>query len=115
VYSIFPSTQTGWILCLILGVAIPFFGEIQTRWLRWGSNRIATYSYGVYLSHQFCIWFVADILGLWPAWIKMPVLAVLLIGIPISLYYAIEKPMIRIGIRLTERWNTRRVTAAATA
>lgn len=114
-YAIFPYTQTGWILCLILGFAIPSFGEIKTGWLRWISNRIATYSYGIYLSHQFCIWLVADVLSSWPAWIKFPVLAVLLIGIPVALYHAIEKPMIGVGVRVAEKWTTRQVDAAEAA
>jgi peptidoglycan/LPS O-acetylase OafA/YrhL len=96
---------TSWILCLALGLAIPFFGEIQTGWLRWVSHWIATYSYGIYLSHQFCIWLIADVFGRWPGWIKYPLLATLLAGIPIVLYHAIEKPMIGVGVRVAERWT----------
>lgn len=105
VYTIFPFIQTAWILCLILGFAIPLFGEIKAAWVRWLSHWIATYSYGIYLSHQFCIWLVADIFRAWPGWIKFPVLAALLVGIPIVLYHVIERPMIGVGGRVAERWT----------
>ena len=112
-YALRPSTAMGWTLCLLLGFAIPFFGEIRTGWLRVISNRIATYSYGIYLSHQFCIWLVADPLGSWPLWSRILVLIGLLIGVPIVLYHGIEKPMIKVGAGLAEKWKTRNMVAAA--
>lgn len=115
VYVAFPLIQTAWLLCLALGLAIPFFAEIKTVWLRSLSHWIATYSYGIYISHQFCIWFAADILSAWPGWIKFPLLAILLAGIPIILYHAIEKPMISLGANLAKKWGTRYQPAAAVA
>lgn len=105
VYLLAPLNRAAWVLCLILGVAIPYFGEIQTSWLRWTSHWIATYSYGIYLSHQFCIWLVADVFSSWPAWIKFPMLAGLLIAIPIVLYHTVEKPMIAVGISVADWWT----------
>lgn len=115
IYVLSPHTATGWALCLLLGFAVPFFGEIRTAWLRAISNRIATYSYGIYLSHQFCIWFVDDPLSGWPLWSRIMVLAALLIGVPILLYHGIERPMIKVGSRLAEKWRppSRRVPARA--
>ena len=106
-YSIFPGAGTGWTLCLLLGLAIPFFGDIRMGWLRAIANRIATYSYGIYLSHQFCIWFVCDPLGSFPLWCRILVLTGMLIGIPIVLYHVIEKPMIKVGADLAEKWTGR--------
>ena len=116
IYMALPLEFTGWLLCLILGVSIPWFAEIQTHWLRIASNRIATYSYGIYLSHQFCIWFVDDPLKTFSWWLKVPVLVVLLVVAPILLYHFIEKPLIRVGAELADKWSTRkaaRVTIAA--
>lgn len=107
IYVAWPVTSTGWILCLLLGLAIPRFHEIQTGWLRLVSNRIAVYSYGVYLSHQFCIWFVDDPLSSLAVWVKIPVLTLLLIGVPIVLYHSIEQPMMRVGAALAEKWSSR--------
>jgi len=111
-YSILPTSGMGWTLCLLLGIGIPFFGEIQMRWLRAISHRIATYSYGIYLSHQFCIWFVADPMNSFPLWSRILVLTAMLITIPIVLYHAIEKPMIKVGADLAERWSARPMVAA---
>ena len=114
-YALSPHPATGWALCLLLGFAIPFFGEIRTAWLRAISNRIATYSYGIYLSHQFCIWFVDDPLSGFPLWSRIMVLAAMLIGIPILLYHGIERPMIKVGASVAEKWgpHSRRVAARA--
>ncbi len=115
VFAVVPYAPTGWVLCLVLGLAIPFFGEIKTSWLRWTSHHIATYSYGIYLSHQFCIWLAADVIGGWSAWVRFPTLAMLLIGIPIVLYHTIEKPMIGLGMRVADRWSSKGLTAAQPA
>ena len=75
----------GWLLCLLLGVGIPFFEEIQTKWLRFISSRIATYSYGIYVSHQFCIWFALGELAGRPVWLRAGVLLGSLVLVPILL------------------------------
>ncbi len=105
VYVVVPNVFAGWILCLVLGNAIPFFGEITTSWLRWISHQIATYSYGIYLSHQFAIWFVSDRMGSFPVWSRVAMLIVLLTSLPVALYHLIEKPMIRIGVRVAEKYT----------
>ena len=114
-YAMNPHTGTGWALCLLLGFAIPFFGEIRTPWLRVISNRIATYSYGIYLSHQFCIWFVDGPLSAFPLWSRIIVLGAMLIALPILLYHAIERPMIKVGARLADKLEPRRRPVAARA
>ena len=95
-----PGELLGGVLCLVLGWSIPFFGEIRSTWLRIVANRIATYSYGIYLSHQFCIWFALDMLARYSAWVKMTVLIGSLVLLPIVLYHTIEYPMIRLGVRV---------------
>ncbi len=111
-YVAHPSSAVGWVLCLLLGFSIPYFGEIKTAWLRAGSHWIATYSYGIYLSHQFCIWLVADPMASLPLWSRIVVLIGLLIGIPVALYHGIEKPMIKVGADLAERWTARPIAPA---
>jgi peptidoglycan/LPS O-acetylase OafA/YrhL len=110
-----PTLQMGWVLCLILGLLIPFFHEIQSRPIRLISNRIATYSYGIYISHQFCIWFALGILASRPLWLRVGVLCLSLVLVPILLYHAIEKPMILLGIRLVTRLRDKEPEAMAVA
>jgi len=114
-YVLIPHAVVGWTLCLLLGIAIPCFGEITTPWLRWISRRIATYSYGIYLSHQFAIWFVSDRMGSFPIWSRTAVLVVFLVGLPVALYHGIEKPMIKIGVRAAEKWSAKHAAVSAVA
>jgi peptidoglycan/LPS O-acetylase OafA/YrhL len=99
-FATYPRTPMGWGLCLLLGLLIPSFAETPVPWLRWIANRIATYSYGIYLSHQFCIWIAFGVLASYSLWFRIPVLIASLIALPVLLYYTIEKPMIQIGGRL---------------
>ncbi|MGA2004381.1 MAG: acyltransferase [Terriglobales bacterium] len=107
-----PVLSTGWILCMLLGLMIPHFREIQLPWLRWISNRIATYSYGIYLSHQFSLWIAFGPLAGRSLALRIPVLVVMLISLPVIFYHAIEKPMIKVGVRLAARISNPPASAA---
>jgi peptidoglycan/LPS O-acetylase OafA/YrhL len=109
-FTIDPVMPMGWALCLVLGLLIPFFREIQTKSIRAVSNRIATYSYGIYIPHQFCIWFALGVLAARPVWLRVGVLSTSLVVLPMILYHGIEEPMILAGIHLASRWREK-VTA----
>jgi peptidoglycan/LPS O-acetylase OafA/YrhL len=110
-FTLNPVLSMGCVLCLILGLAIPLFREIETRWVRTASNRIATYSYGIYISHQFCIWFALGVLAARPLWVRIGVLTTSLIILPVVLYHGLESPMIRVGIRLARSGGKKSVSA----
>jgi peptidoglycan/LPS O-acetylase OafA/YrhL len=114
-FTVYPAVPMGWVLCLLLGILIPSFAEIPIVWLRWISNRIATYSYGIYLTHQFCIWIGFGVLATHSVWLRIPALAVLLVGLPVLVYHAIEKPMIDVGVRLASKLSGPRADAGAAA
>lgn len=105
VFTISSATITGYVLCLTLGLLIPSFAEISTSWLRVASKNIATYSYGIYLSHQFCIWFALGFLGSHSLWLKIPTLVGLIVVVPVILFHTIEKPMIQVGTKLARKWS----------
>ena len=92
-----PSRRVGGIACLLLGFGIPFFKEITFRPLKFVANRIATYSYGIYLGHAFFIWWA---LTEHNSWILFWLLWLI---IPVVLYHAFERPAIEVGRRLAER------------
>ena len=114
-FTVNPVLPMGWALCLVLGLLIPFFREIQTKSIRIISNRIATYSYGIYISHQFCIWFALGVLAARPVWLRLGVLSTSLGVLPILLYNGIEKPMIQIGMRLAGHGREKEVAALEVA
>jgi peptidoglycan/LPS O-acetylase OafA/YrhL len=114
-FALNPVLPMGWALCLILGLLIPYFGEIQNQSVRKASNRIATYSYGIYISHQFCIWFALGVLARRPVWLRLGVLSTSLVVVPILLYHGIEKPMIQLGKRIAMARNATVVPAELVA
>lgn len=114
-FTLKPVLETGWFLCLLLGLGIPFFQEIKSRWLRTASQQIATYSYGIYISHQFCIWFALGALAAWPVWARVGVLITSLVIAPVALYHAVESPLIQVGKRLAERSTEKRTVELAAA
>jgi peptidoglycan/LPS O-acetylase OafA/YrhL len=96
------SPRTQWVICLLLGVAVPFFSRISTSWLVAPSHFIAKYSYGIYLTHFFCIWFAFERLGKLPALVKTTVFVALAAGLPVLFYHLLEEPMIRVGKRVAK-------------
>ena len=93
-YSQYASWRTGAELCLLLGITIPLFKELTFRPLTFISNRIATYSYGIYLAQSFCIWFGFKHHHSWMIFVPTMVM------VPIVLYHALEHPAIKLGRRL---------------
>jgi peptidoglycan/LPS O-acetylase OafA/YrhL len=114
-FTLKPTLESGWFLCLLLGLGIPFFQEIQSVWLRTVSHRIATYSYGIYVSHQFCIWFALTVLAGWPLWARIGTLISSLLIVPIMLYHGLEKPMIAVGVRLVDPRDRKDIEIPAAA
>jgi peptidoglycan/LPS O-acetylase OafA/YrhL len=91
-----------WCICFLLGVAIPYFQEITSKWLRLTSHTIAQYSFGIYLLHGPAMWISFKVLpirtaGRWAA------LAILSVGLPAIAYHVIELPAIEAGRTLAQR------------
>ena len=107
VFTLHPVFQFGWILGLVLGLLIPSFAEVTTPLLCVVSNRVATYSYGIYVSHQFSIWIALGVLQAHSVSLRTTVLIALLVGLPVVLYHAIEEPFIEVGVRIANRYGCR--------
>jgi peptidoglycan/LPS O-acetylase OafA/YrhL len=94
--------RAGWVSCLLLGFAIPWFAPIGAGWVRSASGIIARYSYGVYLSHIPIFWLCFVKLQVPPA-AQVTLCAALSMAIPAALFHAIEEPFIRIGQNISGR------------
>jgi peptidoglycan/LPS O-acetylase OafA/YrhL len=96
-----PTKWSPWLACLWLAVSLPLFRELSWVPLKTAAHLIAKFSYGIYLSHLAVFWFAF----FWIQDAGMATRVLICIGlsvtIPIILYYAIEQPLIRAGIRLT--------------
>jgi peptidoglycan/LPS O-acetylase OafA/YrhL len=102
-YTASPSRRGGAALCLLLGLTIPLFREITFSPLIKVSKWIATYSYGIYLAHSFCIWLALTVLHSWALFIVM------IVVLPVALYHGIEYPAIELGTRLAGKFSSPRL------
>jgi len=93
-----------WCACLSLGLAIPRFAPISNRCIVGASHLVAKYSYGIYLTHFFAIWFAFDRLAPRGALQKVAVFTLLTTGLPILFYHTIEEPMIGVGKRIADHY-----------
>jgi peptidoglycan/LPS O-acetylase OafA/YrhL len=93
-----------WAFCAVLGFVIPQFREMPRGVLRRVANSIATYSYGIYLTHLAAIG-VAFSLPV-PAVVQWLVFAGLAALLPWIAYHGVERPMINAGQRVARRLFT---------
>jgi len=100
------------LFCLALALAIPRVQPLSTAWLVTASRVIARYSYGVYLTHLFALWFALEygasaglpVVGRWGLFV------VLVVTLPFVFHHAVEAPMIRVGIRAARPKAPRRLS-----
>ena len=104
-YGLFMLEQgrdNGWLICLVTGLAVPLFVEMQNPVLHRVSHVVAKYSYGIYLFHYFSIWLA------FVKWHSLPmpaqclIFSVSLVALSAGLYHLLEEPMIKTGNRLLE-------------
>ena len=98
-YTTNSLNRNGWFCCLCLGLAIPWFREMPEGWLQWICNRIARYSYGIYLLHLVCLWLAFGVLSGIPMFARWIVFLVSTAGSSVLVYHTVEAPMIAMGNR----------------
>lgn len=101
----------GFVLCLALGVLVPFVRELEATWLRVPAHLIAKYSYGIYLFHMVALWVGFNLLREAPLALQVAVATALVVALPVAGYHAIEKPGIDLGSRVARRFEPRRTAA----
>jgi peptidoglycan/LPS O-acetylase OafA/YrhL len=101
-----------WVLCLLLGVLIPHCRELRPGPLAFASHKVATYSYGVYLTHLFALAIAFPVRVADPPASQWLVGVGLLAGLAWAAYHAIERPGIRLGAFLASRWRQVRAAVA---
>ena len=106
-YEAAPSVPRGWVACLLLGLSLPLFQEIQQRAVIQISHTVAKYSYGVYLLHPFALLFAFKWLKSDPLWVKLFVEASSIAVMSFLAYHLIEHPMVKVGSRVANKLQTR--------
>jgi peptidoglycan/LPS O-acetylase OafA/YrhL len=78
------------------------------------SHLIAKYSYGIYLTHFFSIWFGFEYLrNALPLAGRLAVFVVLIARLPVFFYHLLEEPLVQLGKYLGKRLEGARGSAAA--
>jgi peptidoglycan/LPS O-acetylase OafA/YrhL len=98
-----------WAFCLILGLTIPWFREMQSVWLSQIAKIVARYSYGIYLSHMAVMVLAFRTLSNEPPVVQWATFVSLAIILPVLAFHLIEHPMTRLGRALSERMVARRL------
>lgn len=98
-----PEVPLLWVMCLALGLVIPRCRAVTNRATARVAHTVATYSYGIYLTHVLALGLAFPSPGATtlPQWV---ILAVMLPALAMVVYHWIEKPGIRLGVRLARRW-----------
>jgi peptidoglycan/LPS O-acetylase OafA/YrhL len=97
-----PETPLMWALCLLLAIVIPASREVAYQPLARATKTIATYSYGVYLTHVFALGAIDGLMP-GPAIVQWAAMLILLPGLAYICYHGIEKRGLALGMRLAAR------------
>ncbi len=93
----------GWVFCLLLGFAVNFFHDSSQSHVNFAAQKIALYSYGIYLIHLPVLYLVFIVFGV-KNWIWGSLLFVWLTMLAsATTYHLIESPFIELGSRLSSR------------
>jgi peptidoglycan/LPS O-acetylase OafA/YrhL len=88
-----------WVLCLLVGVTIPLCREITSRPTRFVAKQLATYSYGIYLTHVFAMGLTLMGTDMWWGF-RLSIFLFAQAVLAWVAYRLIEAPGIRAGVRL---------------
>jgi peptidoglycan/LPS O-acetylase OafA/YrhL len=94
----------GWVYCIAIAALIPLFTDSQCRWLNRAAERVATYSYGIYLLHVPALHIVFSLWRPGSLALGLVVFVAITAALAIIAYHTIEAPMIRLASRLV-RWR----------
>jgi len=102
-YMAHPRLWTGWLLCLALGLGLPYFRQIRIRGVVETTRRVAKYSYGIYLSHVFVMVILFAYVPHLSNLARVIVSVVATYAIASALYRWIEHPMIQLGAAIAAK------------
>jgi peptidoglycan/LPS O-acetylase OafA/YrhL len=105
--------ETGWFICFAIGLGVSFFREMRKSPLTWLTQRIARYSYGIYLLHYFAIWIGFQVCRGLNFASQIGIFAVVLASLSVLFYHMVESPLIATGVRLSEKFKQRENIAKA--
>lgn len=100
-YATLNPGREGWLPCLLLGLSIPLFKQVSLPAVTVSAQRVAQYSYSIYLAHIPLLWLCCVKLPL-AAPLQWTLFAGAMVAVPMALFHGIEQPMIRLGTRCAD-------------
>ena len=96
-----PTTWSGWVLCLVLGLAINAFRDSESSVVNVAAEKVALYSYGMYLLHIPVLYLLFAVLEIKQA-VTGVVLFIAFTGlVSVAAFHLLESPFIDLGRRLS--------------
>jgi len=95
-----------WGCSFVIGISLPYCSEVAMPVLRKGAHLLATYSYGVYLTHVPIMWATLLLFPALPAVLRWTLFVSGAFLAPVVVYRTIEHPMMNAGYRIAERFGS---------
>jgi len=102
--------ETGWLICMAIGLGVSLFREMRDNVLTRATKRIARYSYGMYLFHYFAIWVGFVVCRGTSRVAQASIFAAVLGCLSVGMYHAVEAPLIAVGIGFSQKFTHREST-----
>jgi peptidoglycan/LPS O-acetylase OafA/YrhL len=99
--------ETGWFICLAIGLGVCLFRDMRANSVTWLTKRVARYSYGIYLLHYFAIWLGFAVFRSLNLGVQITIFVTVLTILPILLYHIVEAPLTSAGVRYAEKFRMR--------
>ncbi len=97
-----PVFWAGWLYCLVLGLAINFFRDSSVRLLNVSAEKIAMYSYGIYLMHQIVLSIVFQRMGIRNIPLGVALFLMIATVCAFAAFHLVESPLIAVGKKLSD-------------
>ncbi len=101
-YLLRPNLHTAWPITLLLGLTLPLFHQIRARPIVFIAKRLALYSYGIYVWHEFGMKLAAHLLIAHTNIVKIAAELLFTFAVAILGYHLIEAPAMKLGGRLQQ-------------
>jgi peptidoglycan/LPS O-acetylase OafA/YrhL len=95
--------ETGWFICFAIGLGVCFFREMRENPLTRVTQRIARYSYGIYLFHYFAIWIGFAVCRSMNVGLQIVIFGAVLVSLSMLLYHTVEAPLIAAGVTVSQK------------
>jgi peptidoglycan/LPS O-acetylase OafA/YrhL len=92
-----------WITGIGFTFALPHFVELRSLMVKRVIHTIATYSYGIYLCHVPILWLAFQQLSEHSRFTQIVIFTVLVGSVPPAMFHFVEKPLIGLGARISDR------------